>query len=398
MNMNAMHTAALALLMMAGSVHAGDWDFSGSVGLDTRGFLQEARFDQQDDGLHFSLALQPEWRWRSDDRRQRASIVGFVRADAKDPERSRFDLREAYWAAEGDDWDLTLGINKVFWGVTESRHLVDVINQTDLAEDIDQEEKLGQPMVNLNLQRDWGRVELYLLPHFRERTFPGRRGRLRPPLPVDGDNPVYRSSAARNHVDVAARYSHFLGDVDLGLYLFRGTSREPGFDMRSGGDSLTPVYEQMTQFGIDFQHTGEAWLWKFEGLVRSADSGSFAAMVGGFEYTFFGIRDSALDLGVLVEYLYDGRGDSAPPTPFDDDVFVGARVALNDASDSSLLVGAVVDRGSGEAFFNLEAERRLTDQLSAELRFRGFSNAGPGDALFPFQRDDYLQLNLSWYF
>ena len=87
-------------------------------------------------------------------------------------------LREAYWAYEdwsykGTEIELLVGINKVFWGVTESVHLVDIVNQTDLVEDLDQEDKLGQPMVNLALQHDWGLLNIYLLPYFRERTFPG---------------------------------------------------------------------------------------------------------------------------------------------------------------------------------------------------------------------------------
>ena len=86
----------------------------------------------------------------------RISIVGFARADSQDDERSHADLREAYWGYESDDWDVIIGVNKVFWGVTESRHLVDVINQTDLVEDIDQEDKLGQPMINIATQRNWG--------------------------------------------------------------------------------------------------------------------------------------------------------------------------------------------------------------------------------------------------
>ena len=77
------------------------------------------------------------------------------------------------------DWELRLGIGKVFWGVTESRHLVDTINQSDGVEDIDGEAKLAQPMATLSWIRDWGVVELLVLPYFRERTFAGVEGRPR---------------------------------------------------------------------------------------------------------------------------------------------------------------------------------------------------------------------------
>ena len=97
------------------------------------------------------------------------------------------------------------GIGKVFWGVTESQHLVDVINQTDLVENMDGEEKLGQPMINFALVRDWGTVDFFLLPGSRERTFPEAEGRLRTTPRVDVEQAVYESSRGKRHIDEAIR-------------------------------------------------------------------------------------------------------------------------------------------------------------------------------------------------
>jgi len=391
-------TVALTLTSVGAGAQADEWEATGLVGLDSRTFWQNERFEQQDDGFNASFHVQPELYWRSDDGRQRVSVVGFGRYDNQDDERSHVDLREAYWGYEGDGWDVNAGFSKVFWGVAESRHLVDVVNQTDLVEDLDQEDKLGQPMVNVNLQRDYGRFELFFMPWFRERTFPGTEGRFRAPLPVDTDDPLYESSDKERHNDVALRYSHYFGDVDVGAYVFDGTSREPNFIVAEEGDRLIPVYEQMTQVGVDLQYTRDSWLWKFEGIRRETDQDTFNAAVGGLEYTFFGVGGRAADVGVLFEYLYDGRDASAPPTAFDDDIFVGARLALNDSSDTSLLAGAAIDTGTHETFFNLEAERRFGDNITVDLRLRAFSNAEPGEALYAFEQDDYLQLRVSWYY
>lgn len=398
--MKVLTTILFVTLLLAGesTTAVGGWDASGFIGIEGRYYGQEANHPEQEDGLASSLILQPELRWRSDDGRNRVSIVGIGRADTQDSERSHLDLREAYWATEGDDWDLTIGINKVFWGVAEARHLVDVINQTDLVEDIDQEDKLGQPMVNLNLQRNWGRLELFLLPWFRERTFPGVEGRLRAPLPVKDNKPRYESAAGEKHWDLAARYSHYFGDVDVGLYLFHGTSREPHFTLADDGERLYPVYEQMTQLGLDLQYTRDAWLWKFEGIVRNTDTDAFSAAVAGFEYTLYGVHESAVDVGVLMEFLYDGRNDAAPPTVFDRDLFLGTRIALNDVSDTAVLAGAVVDTDSGERLLNVEAERRFGDRLSVELRLRAFANADDRQGIRSFEQDDYLQVKLHWYY
>lgn len=385
-------------LLAAAPSPAGEWDATGFAGIDGKAFLQDARYPDQQNDFNGSFLFQPELYWRGDNDRQRASFVGFGRIDSQDEEHTHADLREAYWGFEADTWDLVAGFNRVFWGVTESRHLVDVINQTDLVEDIDQEEKLGQPMINLNIQRDYGRFGLFVMPRFRERTFPGNEGRLRPPLPVDGNSPLYESSAGKHHNDLAVRYSHYFGDFDIGAHIFSGTSREPSFVLAGEGDRLLPFYQQMMQVGLDVQYTRDAWLWKFEAIGRDSGNDTFMAAVGGFEYTFYGVRGSAADVGMLAELLYDGRNDDSPPTVFENDLFVGTRLAFNDPGDSSVLAGFAIDLDTREMFLNVEAERRFGDNLSVELRLRAFGNTAPGDDFYSFERDDYLQLRLSWYY
>jgi len=399
MNRSILQSTLILVATLAASISsAEDWEATGFVGLDTRTFWLDGQYQGQDNGLNPSVLLQPEFYWRSDDGRQRISIVGFARVDSADDERSHADLREAYWGIDGNGWDLTAGVSKIFWGVTESRHLVDVINQTDLVESIDEESKLGQPLVNLNLQRDYGRFGLYVMPYFGERTFPGVDGRFRGPLVVDTDNPVYESSDEENHVDLALRYSHYIGDVDIGAHVFEGTSREARFIVSPEGDRLLPVYDQMTQLGVDVQYTADAWLWKLEAIARDTRVDSFLAAVGGFEYTFYGIKDSSADVGLLLEYLYDDRNGISPPTASDNDLFVGTRLALNDPDDTSVLAGVAVDLDTRELFLNIEAERRFGDNLSVELQLRTFMNAEQGDALFAVEQDDHLQLRLSWYY
>ena len=376
----------------------GQWQWGGEAGSELRYFFEDPRWPGQSDDAAGSVFGNLEARWRSGAGNQRASFKVFGRLDNVDKERSHADLREAYWAYEGEDWEILLGANKVFWGVTESRHLVDIINQTDLVEDIDQEQKLGQPMVNFLLQRDWGQLDLYLMPWFRERTYPGVEGRLRAPLPVDTGKALYESPAEQHHTDIALRWSHYFGDVDVGVYAFHGTGREPVLALAEEEDRLLPVYHQISQLGVDVQYTRDAWLWKFEGIARKGLDDTFAAAVAGFEYTLYGVRESAADVGLLVEYLYDGRGPGEPVTVFDNDVFLGTRLALNDAQDSSVLAGVVVDTDSQEWFFNLEAERRIGEHFVAEARLRIFNGDQQLNQLYAFDRDDYFQLSFSRFF
>jgi len=375
------------------------WEVAANVAVGARYFNEAPRWPGQarSDG-QLAVAGTAELRWRNDSGNQRASIIPYARWDAVDDQRSLLDLREAYWAYEAESFELLVGANTVFWGVTESVHLVDIINQTDAVADIDGEDKLGQPMINLAVQRDWGLVSLYAMPHFRERTYAGIDGRLRTPLPVDTDSAVYESADGRQHVDAALRYSHYFGNVDIGLSAFSGTSREPRLLPDAAGTALVPHYDQIDQFGVDLQYTGDAWLWKLEAVIRNGYAETFTAAVGGFEYTHYQLGGSAADLGLLLEYQYDGRGRGEPFTLADNDVFAGARLALNDAQDTAVLAGVGYDVKTGETFINVEGERRLGERYVLELRARLFSGAAPTDITYAIGNDDYLQLTLSRYF
>ena len=381
---------------------AGEWDVSGFFGVELRYFPESPAFADQDDTTASPSAfVQPEVRYEWNEGDDRITFIPFYRVDADDEERTHADIRELNWLIRGDDWDLLLGIGKVFWGVTESRHLVDIINQTDLVENVNQEDKLGQPMINYLMSKDWGTLSLFLLPGFRERTFPGDDARLRGPLPIDTDNAEFESRDEDRHVDAAVRYSHVIGDFDVGISHFQGTTREPLLVPRTIGTRtiLVPVYNQIGQTGVDIQAIVGAWLLKLEAIRQTGHGASFFATVAGFEYTLTGILGSSAELGLLAEYLSDGRDDVAAPfTPFDDDVFVAMRLALNDEQGTTLLAGAIVDRSDSATFVTIEAERRLGDGFKIELESNFFTNTGESDPVHAFRRDGYIGLTLLAYF
>ncbi|MCF6289282.1 MAG: hypothetical protein L3J53_08635 [Proteobacteria bacterium] len=377
-------------------VLAEEIDFSTRVSLELRGFTQSADSIYEANGIVASVFIAPEIKWRSDDRKNRFNFVGFGRYDEQDPQRSHLDIRELFWSHNSGDWTTLVGINKVFWGVAESIHLVDVINQTDLVEDIDQEAKMGQPMIHISNQKTWGKLDFYILPYFRERTFPSINGRFNFGLNI-ANNATYESNANENNIDFAFRYSHYIGDVDLGFHLFDGTNREPRLIVNKEFTELTPVYDQMSQVGVDIQYTNEAWLWKLESIYRDTDIDDFVAAVAGFEYTIFQINQSA-DLGLLLEYQYDGRNRLSAPVISDNDLFLATRYAFNDTQDTSILAGVVIDIENQTTFFNIEAQRRIGKNLSAELRIRALTNVDVNDIAYAFENDDYVQLLLSWYF
>ena len=380
------------------------WDFSGTVDFDIRTFPQSPAYDdQRRSSISPSIAIKPEIVYEWNDRSDRIVFEPFLRVDMHDSERTHFDVRELYYLHLADEWDLLFGVSKVFWGVTESLHLVDIINQTDFVEDIDNEDKLGQPMLNVNWLQDWGTLSIFVLPGFRERTFPGDDARRRGPLRIDADDALYESGAEEWHVDYAVRWSHTFGNWDVGVSNFYGTSREPRLVPSwkpFNGFKLRPQYDIINQLGVDVQYTKDAWLWKLEAISRWGHGDQFFAAVGGFEYTFFGVRESDIDVGVLMELQYDGRDEdgSAPFTTADNDLFLGTRIALNDTQDTSFLLGGVIDLDDATTAMFLEASRRLTDQWFAEIEARLVLYADDTNAIQPFERDSSVTFRLSYSF
>ena len=392
--------AVFASLAIAAPVSVwAELSWSGKLASEFRLFSEDPAWPDQEQNSNLSLAIEPELYWQSESGNHAVIFKPFYRIDQNDDERTHGDIRELSWEYYADSWEIRAGLRKTYWGVTEFQHLVDVINQNDGVEDIDGEDKLGQPMVNLSLVKDWGIVDLFILPGFRERTFPGAEGRLRSGLRVDTEQARYEDDDEDKHVDFAARWTQTLGDFDIGVHGFTGTNRNPLFitGEDNGDQVLIPVYEQMTQFGIDLQATIDSWLWKLEAINRDTDSETYAAVQAGFEYTFYGVRGGDADLGVLLEYGWDDRGDEAGAI-FQNDIALGARLALNDVNSTELLAGMIYDADFESSSIQFEASRRFGESWKLALDGRLFSSDDSEDPLSAFDKDSHLQFTAELYF
>ncbi len=345
------------------------------------------------------------------------TLETFFRFDSADPERNLADLREAYLLMLGligeDEWELRLGFDHVFWGVAESRHLVDIINQTDLVANPNEEVKLGQPMAHLTWSGEWGVAEFFALPWHRLRTYPGGHGRLRGEFVVDNDKARYESAAGEWHLDLAARYSQSVGPFDVGISVFDGTGREPYLDpvLECGAVPdparcrviLAPLYEQIRQLGLDAQMTTGAWLLKLEAIRRTGARNllgreeDFTAFVAGGEYTIYSVFESGFDLGLLAEWNYDDRSLRASNI-YQDDLFLGSRLAFNDIEDTDLFFGVLADLDTGTRSFSVQMNRRLDDNLSLHLEGSLLENVGEDDPVYPSRRDSFIGMELTFGF
>nr|WP_136251757.1 hypothetical protein [Ningiella ruwaisensis] len=373
--------------------------FSGSASLQQRSFLQDPAYLNQTSS-QASLAFEPTIESAVGDSGY-FSFKGFARADQRDSERTHVDIREALYAQYFDNWEVRAGIGKVFWGQTESLHLVDIINQTDFVESIDAEDKLGQPMVDIRYLLDTGTISFFILPYFREMTFPGEDGRLRGILPVDVDNPLYESDDEQSNIDFAVRWQQSFGSLEFGLAYFDGTSRLPQLLLRqneAGDFVLSPKYNLLQQASIDALYVSGSWLFKLEAIHGNTLDENFSAYVAGFERTIVDFAGSGYDLGVLMEHQYDER-DEDPLIFGQNDLMLGARLQFNDFAGSEMLFGFVQDLEESSSYSAfIEASTRLSDRWRLEFNGYFFSSDEISDPLYALRRDDHFTLQLEYFF
>ena len=390
--------ALAALLPLPALAEAPAFKRSLDLSLEGTQYFHDAAYEGQrgNDDLSVSLGAELDY---AVSRTTSLRFVPFARWDVRDDERTHADIRELSVRHRHGSFDVVAGISRVFWGTIESVHLVDVINQTDLVEDLDGEDKLGQPLLSLGYSGSYGRIEAFVLPYFRERTLPGVEGRLRAPQPYTRGEALYRSGAEEHHVDGALRYSLSRGALDLGLAHFSGTAREPGFVPlpTANGIALQPYYDQIEQTSIDASYVSGGWLLKLEALHQNNHVEPYAAAAGGFEYSFTGVFEAGWDLGVLGEYLWDERGLEGP-SAFQNDVFVGLRLAGNDVASTEFLAGIAVDCDHRGRFASVEASRRVGTSGKLSLELRTFASDDERDPLLVFRRDDYLRVEYTHYF
>ena len=364
-------------------------EFTGRIGVEAESFRPRWTLPTSNK-KSASVILEPQL-YIENDAGSSFNFSALYRHDGSNPKRRVADIREAYFLTFGEfdesEWELRAGIDKVFWGVTESTNIVNIINQLDLQEDPFEKERLGQPLVQYTWVADAGIAEFFVLPYHRKRTVLDLDGSPVSPLPVDNSDPLYETKEKEQHIDFAARYSRNIGIVDFAITGFSGTNRKPSLRPNNPNTllatSVQQYYERITQVGLEMQAILESSILKLEGIRRKGALNSmfveedYSAFTIGGERTFNGVFDSDSDVSVYAEWLYDSRGERSTEE-LQDDLFLAMRWGLNDTQNTEFVLAYVKDRqDDANATISAEFNRRLTDALSLEVKYFDVSKVRP---------------------
>jgi hypothetical protein len=322
----------------------------------------------------------------------------FGRAAPNGSREASADVRQATVRWGGDTLEWKLGVLAETWGVLEAWNPVDLINQRDFAEDFQGDAKLGQPGAVAKLQLEHALLSFYATTYARGRRIAQNEDRLRTlPAPIL-DEEFERGRWAPG---VAARAQFRVGALDVALSHYSGPAREPLLQPcvdSTGLRGFHAVYERMDQTSIETQYVAGDSVFKAEVIHRQSDTDHFFGGGVGIETSFSKFAGGIGDLALYAEYYKDSRSDDAPLTPFQNDLFIGARYNLNDARDTVLEFRSTYDLDEKSSLLDVRATRRVLDDAVFSLSLIKAFDSDHDPALRGFERDAHLKLSFAWYF
>ena len=415
--------ACLLALAIPGAAVAQDLDFTfgGSFETTLRYYPQDGLLPGQGDaGVQPIIAGEIDTRTRFDSGTLVFELSGLYNTSTGE---GYVDIPRGYYQYFGDGWDVLVGSNIEYWGVSEGNRVVDTINQRYTIDQTVDYISLGQPMVNFNKTLGMNStLSLYGLLFFRDREQNTAETRFRSPILVSNSDAIYEEGDGRN-LDFAARFrtsfDALWGGMDLAVSYFDGTNRAPSslpnicilptgsFDRANctidllqnlPNFSFVPFYSKLRRYGLEMVWARGDLQLTFEGAISHGIGETYYSAVGGAQYSFGGIGPTGDTLTVVAEYLYDDRSIIQPLTIYDDDVFLGFAYTGNDVNGTAIRGGLYYDVNTDAQIYTASYSRRVGDAVRVELAAFGVNAAGTGDPLAFAQDDGFVQLSLEYFF
>ena len=385
----------LGLLLLSNFLYA-EFEYKGYVGMDAQGYISKP------DGKHptnFTLQQQLELSYNVGDFESAVTI--YAQEDSYDltdekNERTFIRLDELYGKYNFDNDMIFGGRNIRFWGALEANNVVDTFNTNDFRTDGLDTQKQGAWNVAYTHYTESGEISLIVKLYEEKQAmaaypyvyyfFPQNTGvgALEYDKDLQSDESLYRptvylnwsgSTDSENPIDYALILQHgfdnqraFESTTDLAtltttlnekVYL---VNKVMTYNTLVVGSTLLKLEAQITDV-IDTTYTAAETT-----QVRVEDYYQFGL---GAEHTLTGLIGDA-DLGLIAEYYYydtfnqavDIADDLALFQIFQNDLFLGLRYTFNDASDSSIIAGAIVDLDYQEQSYSVTYVTRFFDAVS----------------------------------
>jgi hypothetical protein len=424
------------LLVLPAAARAQDspWSSRGEVALESRAFWEGERSADvdaitPDQGLGLLGRLEVRHRHGRFEEKVRA----FGRLDHYDEGRSTFIVEEAWGQAQGERWRLRLGADVINWTATEPFHPADVINARNWDSDLENFEKVGEPMAAVQVRLFEGTtLSAFYMPRYTATRPTSRRSRLHfglpglplPPRALVDRNGAFTDSDWGHQGAVSVR--QVFGGADLNLHAIEHMDRSQPWP-----STLMPalVYQTVRQVGGTYQHVLGPFIVKLEGAYRAfvdlaaPEDSSYGvpperdhgAVAAGLEYGLAHERGSESTFILEGQALIGPRDPAVRRalTPFQRDVLAAYRYALNDEAGRELMAGVLLDLDEARGLFDadrgaeyvvtLSYQQRLGETWTVKAGLRLFQAQAPPEMEVPrglqaLRHADHVRLTLTRHF
>ena len=370
-----------AALTQSGGRAAADTLSGGSVSVESRVFDPDGA---PDDAENIGLALTTRLEIKHRARAWRLGLRGFARLDALDDTRNIFDLEEANVTYTLGPISLVVGSQILNWSTTEAFHPSDIMNSRNLDSDLANPEKLGEPMVEMQVRFLQGSLSAYYMPVRIEPNVLPATSRLSfvPPgvqlgdaLWVDRDGTPSDDLFAHQG---AVRLAQTVGPADISLHVVDHSDRnQPTFTPDPETGELRPTYHTVTQAGLNYVQVFGGLLFKLEAVMRTfrapdptaslliAPQRNHEVVAAGLEYSWTTAAGHQATFILEGQAINQSEATRAQLDPFQRDILVGYRHFFNDVMGRDILVFFITDaERPNEYVASAQYSQRLTDQWS----------------------------------
>lgn len=353
----------VALLLSPAHAALADTFSRGSVSIESRAFEPDDVEHTEDVSVALTSRLEIKYRPAP------FALVarGLARLDALDDDRNIVSLEEAYGAFTAGPFTLRLGSQILNWSATEAFHPADVMNSRNFDSDLENLEKLGEPMVEAELQFLQGAISLYYMP-FRiapkqvpnssRLSFVPRAFDLGDELWVDRDG---KKSDEDFFPQAAVNLSQTIGPADISLQVIDSADRQqPSFTFDPVNQEVRPTYHSVTHVGLTYVQVIGGLIIKLEAARRNfydvapeesddildvTEVPDHEQLAGGLEYgwTTAGGHDATVIAEGQVVGLREDSATRRQLSPLQNDVLFAFRYAWNDLKSREFVAVFISD-------------------------------------------------------
>ncbi len=362
-------------------------DFSissdGEVRIESRQFENDNKTHTKD----YNLGIFTRLKIRAEHGNWKEFVKMVARADNYDPSRSIFFFEEAYVQYTNGGFGLTLGSQTITWSATEAFHPADIINSRNFDSNLENAEKIGEPMLTLAYAGGDSKISLMFMPMLIKPVLPAMSNRLSfsndfPTLKPQLINRNGKVAESEFETQYAARFEHTFSDADISLHYVDHIDRSTPI-IRITPFGVAPIYLPVKQIGGTFQMVAGDWVYKAEVGNRSYmsfENSAFGKLnIPDHTQVAFGVEYGwAIGSGAEIAWVLEGqhllgitKEERAGISIFQNDILFGMRFALNDIYNQEYFISAIHDlERESENLLNLDYKRRVSDMWTMNLGIR----------------------------